>query len=191
MLHPIVCGIPRLLRQLLAVLALHRTEQPFQIVQRSSARLRTPEPSRNALVYPVDTLSPPGDLCHLIPMHCHSLTSPPVDCPNFTHYCSATVVLRPKSVPRQPTIKVRDEPRGQNRGITTILLMYAIVPEEWLVSRFTRISIRTPEYCCPRSTRSSVDMFELDPGQSWVGRNIWSPFSVCHRGSACTPPRPE
>ena len=33
------------------------------------ARLRTPEPSRDALLYPLNALGPPGNLCH-----CHRWT---------------------------------------------------------------------------------------------------------------------
>ena len=64
-LHPIGGGVPRLLRQLPAVLAFHGTEQPSQVVQRPPTRLGTPESSRNALVYPFDSLGPTGHLRHI------------------------------------------------------------------------------------------------------------------------------
>ena len=93
-LHPIGSGIARLLRQLPAVLPLHEAQQSSQVVQNPPARLGTPEPPRDALMHLFDALSPPGDLSHLIPVPCHSLTSPPVDCPNSSRFQSATVVLR-------------------------------------------------------------------------------------------------
>ena len=68
-LHPIGSGVASPLRQLLAVLALHRAEQPLQIIQRPTARLRTPEPSRDALVHPLNALGPLSDFRNLIPHH--------------------------------------------------------------------------------------------------------------------------
>ena len=67
-LHPVWCGVARLFSKLPAVLALHRAEQPFQIIQCPPARLRTPEPPRNAFVYPFDPLRPPGHFRHFIRM---------------------------------------------------------------------------------------------------------------------------
>ena len=92
-LHPIGGGVPRLLRQLPAVLAFHGTEQPPQVVQRPPTRLGTPESSRNALVYPFDSLGPTGHLRHIFYHTYHRLTSPALDCLDSTRLCSATVVL--------------------------------------------------------------------------------------------------
>ncbi len=92
-LHPVGSGISRLLRQLPAVLAFHRTQQSSQIVQHPAARLRPPEPSGNALVYSFYTLCPSGHFRHIIPMLCHSLTSSTLNCLNSTRSYSATVVL--------------------------------------------------------------------------------------------------
>ena len=94
-LHPIGGGVPRLLRQLPAVLAFHGTEQPPQVVQRPPTRLGTPESSRNALVYPFDSLGPTGHLRHIFYHTYHRLTSPALDCLDSTRICSATVVLTP------------------------------------------------------------------------------------------------
>ena len=97
-LHPVGSGVPRLLRQLPAVLAFHGTEQPPQVVQRPPTRLGTPESSRNALVYPFDSLGPTGHLRHIFYHAYHRLTSPALDCLDSTRLCSATVVLGPSAL---------------------------------------------------------------------------------------------
>ena len=74
-LHPIGSGVAGPFRQLPAILALHRTQQSPKIVQHPAARLRPPEPSRNALVHLFNTLGPPGHLRHLINTDNHRLTS--------------------------------------------------------------------------------------------------------------------
>ena len=83
-LHPVGGGIPSLFRQLPAVLALHRTEQPSQICQSPAARLRPPEPPGDALVYLFYAIAPPGHFLHLISPNNHHVTSSLTDCPNST-----------------------------------------------------------------------------------------------------------
>ena len=63
------------------------------VVQRPPTRLGTPESSRNALVYPFDSLGPTGHLRHIFYHTYHRLTSPALDCLDSTRLCSATVVL--------------------------------------------------------------------------------------------------
>ena len=111
-LHPIGGGVPRLLRQLPAVLAFHGTEQPPQVVQRPPTRLGTPESSRNALVYPFDSLGPTGHLRHIFYHTYHRLTSPALDCLDSTRLCSATVVL---GTTRRPQSGTRSRCGGAGR----------------------------------------------------------------------------
>ena len=59
-LHPVGCGIPRLLRQLPPVLALDRADQSPQVVQYPPARLRAPEPSGNAGMNLLNPFGPAG-----------------------------------------------------------------------------------------------------------------------------------
>ena len=59
-LHPVGCGIPRLLRQLPTVLALYGADQSPQVVQYPPARLRAPEPSGNAGMNLLNPFGPAG-----------------------------------------------------------------------------------------------------------------------------------
>ena len=92
-LHPVGSGLASLLRQLPAVLALHRAQQSPQVLQRPPARLRPPEPPRNALMHPLDALGPPGHLRHLVSPNNHHVTSSILNCPNSTFSQSETVAL--------------------------------------------------------------------------------------------------
>ena len=83
-LHPVGRGAASLLRQLPAVLALHRTQQSSKIVQNPPPGLLPPEPPRDAPVYLINAVCPPAHFRHFIPMTCHSLTSSTLNCPDST-----------------------------------------------------------------------------------------------------------
>ena len=55
----------------------HRADQSPQILQRPPPRLRTPEPSGDALMHLFDAIGPPDHLSHLVSINSHRLTSSP------------------------------------------------------------------------------------------------------------------
>ena len=102
-LHPVGCGIPRLLRQLPPVLALDRADQSPQVVQYPPARLRAPEPSGNAGMNLLNPFGPAGHFRQFLFTRRHRRTPSP---DNSLFYplicdCSTKELLSHHNVPVQ------------------------------------------------------------------------------------------
>ena len=195
-LHPIGGGVPRLLRQLPAVLAFHGTEQPPQVVQRPPTRLGTPESSRNALVYPFDSPGPTGHLRHIFYHTYHRLTSPALDCLDSTRLCSATVVLEQTIASGDPELyspfipevagllsKELQLPNG-----ATLLNAYQVIPSQQfsgvLDSVKTKLLAFVLELERSNVTPEAVSNGDVEPGlvRAAVSINIYGNNNVVASG---------